>query len=111
MILLAAVLQICRAYGAARAVVGHKLEAAAQRRRRGISVEPGGEEIKSPIEAAYSEQPCKKSKGSTDVCACFCVCLRDFFAAGLECEERKGAKARFDGRHTPVVAEIYPFNG
>ena len=40
---------------ALRAKIGGRLGAAAQRRRRGISVEPKGPEIQSPSGAAYSE--------------------------------------------------------
>ena len=42
---------------ALRAKIGGGLGAAAQRRRRGISVEPRGPEIQSPSGAAYSEHP------------------------------------------------------
>ena len=42
---------------ALRARIGGRLGAAAQRRRRGISVEPTGPEIQSPCGAAYSEHP------------------------------------------------------
>jgi hypothetical protein len=41
---------------ALRAKIGGRL-GAAQRRRRGISVEPRGPEIQSPSGAAYSEHP------------------------------------------------------
>ena len=40
---------------ALRAKIGGTLGAAAQRRRRGMSVEPRGPEIQSPRRAAYSE--------------------------------------------------------
>jgi hypothetical protein len=40
---------------ALRAKIGGRHGAAAQRRRRGISVEPRGPEIQSPSRAAYSE--------------------------------------------------------